>query len=84
MKDDVFSPYEKKVLKILGSRKMTITELTFCFFDSEPSAQQEHQNQMAGILRRIERKCEINKLNWTLKREGPGGRGGLTIWKESI
>jgi len=74
-----FSEHENLVLKILGKRRMTIEEISEEFYHSRqlPS---ESRNYVAGVIRRIERKCDRLKLEWTLHGKGVG-RGGRTIWR---
>ncbi len=79
MKPD-FSEHEKMLLHILGRRKMTIEELSEQFYHSR-ELPLESRNYVAQIVRRITRKCDKMKLNWTLQGRG-GGRGGRTIWRD--
>lgn len=74
-----FSEHEKMVIKILGRSKMTIHDLSESFYGSR-NLPFEGQNYVAKVVRRIASKCEIHKLNWTIKGVG-GGRGGRTIWR---
>lgn len=77
MNENVFSPREQEILKVLGRKKMSITEivdeLNLDLFDAN--------NVIAGAVRRINKKCETKKLSWFLNGEG-SGRNGRTIWKE--
>lgn len=74
-----FSTHEQMILKILGSSKMTIHQLSEGFYGSR-SLPFEGRNYVAKIIRRISAKCEIHKLRWTIKGKG-GGRGGRTVWR---
>jgi hypothetical protein len=74
----MFSPDETKVLKILRNRKMTIAALADFFYDGKHTLIE--RNYLGGVVRRINLKCEVNRLPWTLKGEG-GGRKGRVIWK---
>jgi hypothetical protein len=75
----MFSEHEKMVLKILGRRKMTVQEISDTFYHSRQVPLAD-RNYVAGILRRIEAKCEKEDLDWTLLSEGTG-RGGKTVWR---
>lgn len=75
----LFSEHEKLILEILGRRKMTVQEISDTFYHSK-EAPLVDRNYVAGIIRRIEAKCEREKLGWTIVGEG-SGRGGRTVWK---
>lgn len=75
----MFSDNEEKVLKILGNKKMSITEITHEFFDGDVPF--EGSNRVAGVVRRIESKVNGSDLSWTLEGEGTG-RKGKVIWKK--
>lgn len=78
---DIFSPTEAKILKLLGKRKLTITELTEKFHDGHPPA--EANNNIAAAVRRIRLKTVVHDLNWTIKSFGMG-RAGKTVWRDKI
>lgn len=78
---EMFSPTEKTVIDIIGRRKITLAELT-----EELARVSQHEsfdlnNYVAGVVRRIVKKCDHYKLNWTIEGQG-SGRGGRTVWKE--
>lgn len=75
-----FSDNEKLIIHILGNRKMTIQEISEEFYHSKEQPL-EGQNYVASVVRRITRKTDKMKLDWTLNGKG-GGRGGRTIWKQ--
>lgn len=75
----LFSEHERLVLKILGRRKLTIQELADTFYHSQ-EAELVSRNYVAGIIRRIEAKCEKEQLKWTILGKG-SGRGGRTVWR---
>lgn len=79
MKTATFSPTETKVLKILGRKKMTITEIAEAFY--EDMIPMDPNNVIGLAIRRINRKCERAGLPWRLNGVG-GGRAGKTVWKE--
>ncbi len=76
--ENVFSDTEQKVLKILGRRKMTIAQLA----EKIKPDLVDPNNYLAGVVRRITRKCEHYHMTWTLKGKG-AGRHGRTIWRET-
>lgn len=78
MNDPRFSYFEREVLSIIGRKKLTIREITEEVY-SEPNL--EHANIVAGVVRRINRKCEDLDLPWFINGKG-GGRGGKTVWRE--
>lgn len=75
----LFSEHENMILKILGRRKMSIQEISDSFYHSRevPLAS---RNYVALVIRRIEAKCEKDKLSWTIRGKGIG-RGGKTVWR---
>lgn len=75
----LFSEHEKLILKILGRRKLTIQEISDSFYHSR-EVPLTSRNYVAGIIRRIEAKCEQQKLGWTIHARGTG-RGGRTVWR---
>jgi hypothetical protein len=80
---DIFSTNERLVLKIIGRRKMTIAAVADFFYDScsLKGDELERKNYIAGVVRRIVRKCELNNSPWTLVGKG-GGRTGRTVWRQ--
>jgi hypothetical protein len=81
MSKEIFSFDELLVIKILGRKKKTITEITEeCFIDKK-EAPMDPNIYIANVVRRISKKCDHYKLPWTIVGEG-GGRGGRTVWRE--
>lgn len=81
---DIFSVSEKDVLEILGKKTMTITEIADKFYTRNSLGADEPidaNNRVAGIVRRINDKCEYHKLPWFLNSMGLG-RAGKTVWKD--
>lgn len=74
-----FSEHENLVLHVLGKRRMTVQEISEEFYHSQ-ELPLESRNYVAMVIRRIVRKCDKFKLNWTLEGKG-GGRGGRSIWR---
>lgn len=76
----MFSPQEEDVLKIIGRKKITIAAIAKVLI-KVPTV--EHSNSIAGCIRRINRKCLKNKLDWMIDGEGMG-RQGRTVWKIKV
>ena len=74
-----FSEREDELLKVLGGRKMSIKDLTL-----KMSLEKSFDCEIAvgNCVRRIIRKCEHYKLNWTLTKTRESGK--LLIKKEKI
>jgi len=80
---NIFSPTEKDILRILGTKKMTITQLTAKFYDVKLDEPFGANNLIAAVVRRINAKCAYHKLPWILKSVGTG-RKGKTVWKSKV
>lgn len=78
--ENVFSTNEQMVLKILGRRKMTIAEIADDFVSDSTADLLELQNYVAGVVRRINRKCKTHHIEWVIEGKG-GGRHGRTVWR---
>lgn len=77
----MFSPSEQKILKILGRKKMTVTQITVELYRDRP---QIHGNIVVNnCVNRIIKKCTVKKLDWTLETEGCG-RNGKSVKKVRI
>lgn len=75
----MLSPSEKKVLKIIGKKRLMISEITNRFYESDlPFGA---NNRIASIIRRINTKSEYHRLNWFLNGAGCG-RSGRLIWRD--
>jgi hypothetical protein len=77
---DVFTAPEKEVLKILGRKKLTISQIVSRW--GGPSHALDRNNYIASVIRRINKKCKHHGLTFSIAGEG-AGRGGKTVWKES-
>ena len=78
--DHVFSPTEFEILKIIGRKKMTISQIVEVYFEGSTSEILDANNLVAGVVRRINKKCRFYKMDWFLKGEGTG-RHGKKVWK---
>ena len=75
----MFSNHERKVVKILGTREMTVSNVTKVFYD-ERKMPLQGDNYIAGVIRNVTKKCEFYNLDWTINGDG-AGRAGRTVWK---
>lgn len=73
----MFSPTEERVLKILGKRRMSLTDIAHRFNDQC----YDKNARAASAIRRINKKCRYHKLDWFINGYGVG-RGGRTVWKD--
>lgn len=80
MEQQVFSPTESKVLKLLEkTKKTTIQKLTDRFYKDIKKKPLNGSAVISGAIRNINRKTEYHKLKWFVNGEGLG-RGGKTVW----
>lgn len=77
---EVFSPTEKEILKVLGKKKMTISEITEKFYSSGRSKPLEPNNYIASALSRIAKKAKFHDLSWRIG--GTRDASGRTVWRE--
>jgi tagatose-1,6-bisphosphate aldolase len=80
-KNSLFSKSEQKVIKVLGRKKMTITDLVKGFYRSKRPV--DANNKIGTYVRRIQKKCKFHDLPWTLEGIG-AGRNGRTVWRERV
>lgn len=78
--DELFSPTENKVLKILGSKKMTIKKIAEEFYKGVKKPINPN-NVISGAVIHINRKCEYHNLEWFVNGAGLG-RAGKTVWRD--
>ena len=76
---ELFSSTELKVLKVLSTRKMTIEKITKQVYKNDKKLPMNAHIVIAGLVRRINKKCEFYDLKWKLEGEGLG-RTGKTFW----
>lgn len=78
--DKIFCQSEKEVIKIIGTRKITISKLADIYYkDRQPVLNQN--NSISSVVRMINKKCVFHDLNWFINGDGLG-RGGKTVWKD--
>lgn len=78
--NELFSPIELKVLKILGNRTMTTIEISEKYCKGCDPIYEPKAVVCAAILR-INKKCTFHKLPWFINGYGLG-RGGRTFFKD--
>ena len=80
MTNAIFSESELRILDILGSKQMTIIEISDTIHGADKPMNADVV--VASTVRRIIKKCRLFKTTWTLTGKG-AGRAGRTIWKET-
>lgn len=78
-----FSDRERLILRVIGNKKMTIGEITEKVFYNSESLVFDREVSISNAIRRIIKKCEHYKLDWTLKRN-KSGHNHLIITKEKV
>ncbi|MFM6929046.1 MAG: hypothetical protein ACKOX6_11320 [Bdellovibrio sp.] len=80
MTRSIFSETELQLLELLGSRRMTILDLTAEHYKNRRPPLNPN-NVVSSAIVRINKKCEYYNEDWFINGEGLG-RGGRTVWKE--
>ena len=62
---EYFSEREEKIIKIVGRKKMRLSEITEELFKDEGTPL-DATIKVAGAVNRIMRKCKYYELNWKL------------------
>lgn len=78
-----FSPIQKKLLKILGNKKMKFTTLAEMVYADELKKPVNPANSLRSTIPYINWKCDMHRLKWKLQVEGIG-RSGSYIKKVSV
>lgn len=63
----MFSEREEKIIKIIGRKKITISDIDESLFTDE-TRPLDSTIHVANSVSRIIEKCEYHKLNWTLEK----------------
>lgn len=74
-----FSPFERRVLDIIGKRKVKMTAITEEIKGG--SSSYTPATVVSTAIKRINKKCKIQGLNWEVQGEGRGP-SGRTVWIE--
>ncbi len=75
----MFSETEEKVLKLLGSKKLSIAKLTEEFFKGQKKPINPNA-VVSSAINRINKKADFHNLEWFISGKGLG-RSGRTVWK---
>jgi hypothetical protein len=77
----MFSTLENEIIKRIGKKRVTITDLSRTFITKPHDGVEifEINNSIAGVIRRVIRKCNHYGLDWTIDGTGRG-RAGKTVW----
>lgn len=78
---NVFSDREKKIIKIIGRSKTTLSKINTRLFKEEDEPL-NGQIMVANSLIRIAKKCKYYKLDWTIAKNRVNGK--LIIRKEKL
>lgn len=81
--NELFSPNENRILKIIGNRQMSILEITEKLYKDVTYRDMPFgaNNYVGSVVRRINAKCEHHDLKWFLNSAG-SGRCGKTVWRD--
>jgi hypothetical protein len=74
----MFSQRELDILKILARRRMTYASIAEELFTPNDRPI-DPEIAIGNTVRRIIKKCDLNKLNWTLVKKKVTGK--MTVWK---
>ena len=78
----MFSERERKIVKILGQRKMTIWDITKKLFHPQVGRPVDPNVAVGNSINRINKKCEYHKLDWRLNKIRTDGK--MFIKKEKV
>ena len=78
---NVFSEREQKIIKIIGRKKITLSDISTELF-KDGCKPFDTDISVANSVRRIIKKCSFHALDWTLTKSRENNR--LYIKKESI
>jgi len=65
----MFSSRENQVLEALGTKKLTIKEISYKLFGADMDTPLNAEIMVSNNLIRISKKCKHYKLPWTLKKD---------------
>jgi hypothetical protein len=66
------SEREKLIVKVIGNKKLTVKEIAEAVFYNKSSLVFDREISVTNAIRRIIKKCEHYKHDWTLVREKSG------------
>lgn len=76
----MFSEREDAIIKIIGKKSLTINQISQELYKTY-SKPFDGEIAIGGAIIRIIRKCEINKLKWTLHKNKFGRRLFISMGK---
>lgn len=80
---DLFSPIQHKLLMVLGTKTMKLTDLAEKVYADSVPKPMSPANALNSAITYINYKCEMRDLDWKLHKEGMG-RNGATIKKVKV
>ena len=66
--DNIFSTRERDILKIIAKRKLTLKGIATELFRRSESKPFDPEITINNSVKRINKKCKLNKMNWKLER----------------
>lgn len=76
----MLSPMEKKIVKIIGKKEISIKDITKQYYGKEKKPIGANNN-IAAAIRRIILKCSYYNVDWIIDGKGTGRRGRI-VWIE--
>lgn len=80
MEKELFSPTEQQVIKLIHKKPISIGDVAEKVYRTG-TVPLHPRNTIAGVVLRINRKCEYHKLNWFINGKGIG-RSGKLVWRD--
>lgn len=79
----MFSEREEQIIKIIGKKALTLQNIASKLYGG-PYIPMDAVITVGNSVRRIIKKCEHNKLKWTLVKHNTGVRGIITIQRGNL
>jgi len=73
----MFSDLQNKVIKVLGDKKMSITDISKKVYKDDPKTPLAPNNSIVSTIHYINLKCEKHGLKWYIYGEGKGQYGKI-------
>lgn len=80
---EVFSPIQEKIIEVLGTKKMKVTDIAKEVYKGSREKPLVPSNAIISAISYINLKCMKNKLNWRIEGEG-SGRNGKTVYVKKV
>lgn len=78
----MFSDREKKIIEIIGKKKLTIEEISVELFKGDRNAPFDKKITISNSISRINDKCEYHSLAWFLFKNKRSGEK-MVVYKAS-